>query len=117
MADNQDMAIRHFLLTNDGQMEEFSEEEASRVANGMRPLPQHADAQLRYVQVAFDEYSNDDGEIRVQTMGAIVSFDQNGRLCSAGASEVQDNSLSHFEHDACVQFALRDALPEHYALN
>lgn len=111
------MATRHFLLTNNGQIEEFSDTEASGVASGCQPLPQHADDKLRYVQVAFDEQADDDGEIRVQTLGAIVHFDADGRLCSADSPQADEAALSHFEHDACVQFALRDTLPDRYALN
>lgn len=98
-------------------MEEFSEEEASRVADGSSSLPRFADAQLRYVQVAYDEEADGDGEIKVRTLGAVIRFDRNGRLCGAGSPESESESLSHFEHDACVQFALRDTLPDRYALN
>lgn len=111
------MAIRHFILTNDGKIEEFSEHDASRVANGTFLLTRFADSRMRYVQVAYDETSDSDGELRVRTMGAVISFDGEGRIESAGSPGNEDEALSRFEHDACVQFALREALPDHYALN
>lgn len=111
------MATRHFLLTNDGHMEEFSEAEAARVASGTASLPRFADSSLRYVQVAFDDQANDSGEIRVYTMGAIVGFDAEGRLAEASPPDSEKQQLSRFEHDACVQFALRDTIPERYVLN
>lgn len=111
------MSVRHFLLTQDGAIEEFSDEEASAVAEGTQDLPRYADKQLRYVQVAFDDNANEEGEIQVKTMGAIVRFDDQGRLAEAdGATQTRDE-LNEFEHDACVQFALRDTLPKSYALN
>ncbi|MBH03495.1 MAG: hypothetical protein CMP08_05150 [Xanthomonadales bacterium] len=109
------MSTRHFLLTDDGAIEEFSEEEASAVAEGKQDLPRYADQQLRYVQVAFDDQTNENGEIQVKTIGAIVSFDDAGHLTEAGRAHNAQDELNEFEHDACVQFALRDTLPNSYA--
>ncbi|MGN8158838.1 hypothetical protein ACS8Y6_11210 [Salinisphaera sp. RV14] len=111
------MSVRHFLLTEDGAMEEFTEDEASAVAEGKRDLPRFAEQQLRYVQVAFDDQANDEGEIQVKTLGAIVKFDDAGRLTEADRAHDAQDELNEFEHDACVQFALRDTLPRSYALN
>ncbi|MDA3919346.1 MAG: hypothetical protein PF501_01490 [Salinisphaera sp.] len=111
------MSIRHFLLSQDGAIEEFSDEEASAVAEGKQDLPRYADKQLRYVQVAFDDSPSDDGEIQVRTMGAIVRFDTEGRLAEADGELQARDELNEFEHDACVQFALRETLPVSYALN
>lgn len=111
------MSIRHFLLTEDGAMEEFTEDEASAVVEGKQDLPRFADQQLRYVQVAFDDQANDEGEIQVKTLGAIVKFDDEGRLAEADQARDAQDELNEFEHDACVQFALRDTLPQSYALN
>lgn len=111
------MSVRHFLLTQDGAIEEFTDEEASAVAEGTQDLPRHADKQLRYVQVSFDDSANDEGEIQVKTMGAIVRFDDQGRLAEANGTEQTRDELNEFEHDACVQFALRETLPTSYALN
>lgn len=111
------MAIRHFILTNNGEIEEFSEHEATQVASGTSLLARFADSRMRYVQVAYDDESDSNGELKVRTMGAIISFDGDGRIAGAGTPEGETEALSRFEHDACVQFALRDALPEYYPLN
>lgn len=111
------MPTRHFLLTQDNVIEEFSEEQAANVANGMAKLPRFADKRLRYVQVDFDDAVDSNGELRVRTLGAILSFDDQGRMLQAGSVEDETEELSHFEHDACVQFALKEAIPGHYALN
>ena len=111
------MSVHHFLLTQDGAIEEFSEDEAAEVAEGRRDLPQFADKRLRYVQVAYDDKTNENGEIHVKTVGAIVSFDDAGRLREAGSADNEQDKLDAFEHDACVQYALRDTLGQRYALN
>ncbi len=111
------MGIRHFILTNDGRIEEFSEDEAAEVANGSSVLSQFADSRLRYVQVAYDEETDSSGELKVRTMGAVITFDEEGRINGAGSPNKKSEALSRFEHDACVQYALRETLPEHYALN
>jgi hypothetical protein len=111
------MSIRHFLLSDKGTMEEFSEADASAVANGQQELPRYADQRLRYVQVAFDDQANEEGEIQVRTLGAVVCFDAAGRLNMADDAHDAQDELNEFEHDACIQFALRDTLPQSYALN
>ncbi|HLQ85493.1 MAG TPA: hypothetical protein VK110_05005 [Salinisphaeraceae bacterium] len=111
------MPTRHFLLTKDNTIEEFSDEQASRVAAGTDTLPQFADKRLRYVQVEFDDSVDNNGELRVRTLGAIISFDDQGRMLQAGGLDEETDELSHFEHDACVQFALKEAVPWDYALN
>ena len=60
---------------------------------------------------------NDDGEIHVRTLGAIVSFDEDGHLRDANRASGEADALSEFEHDACVQYALRDTIGQRYALN
>lgn len=110
------MTIRHFLLTHDGSIEEFSEEDAVRVAMGDTPLPRFADKRLRYLQVAVEE-PDESGQIQVRTMGAVIGFDGEGRLREAGVPDDEAETVSYFEHDACVQFALKDTVPGHYALN
>lgn len=110
------MAIRHFLLTHEGSIEEFSEEEAVRVATGDASLPRFADKRLRYLQVAVEE-PDESGQIQVRTLGAVIGFDGQGRLREAGVPGDEAETVSHFEHDACVQFALKDTVPGHYALN
>lgn len=110
------MTTRHFLLTHEGSIEEFSEEEAVRVASGDASLPKFADKRLRYLQVAFEE-PDDSGQIQVRTLGAVIGFDADGRLREAAVPDDEAETVSYFEHDACVQFALKDAVPGHYALN
>lgn len=111
------MTTRHFLLTNDDRIEEFSDEEAARVASGSDSLPRFADSRLRYVQVAFDENRDSQGELKVYTMGAIVGFDAQGRLTETQTPEAEQPSISSFEQDACVQFALRETVPDRYVIN
>lgn len=111
------MSVRHFLLTQEGSIEEFSETEASAVAEGKRDLPQFAEKRLRYVQVAYEDTANEEGEIHVRTLGAIVSFDAEGRLREAGSADNESDKLDQFEHDACVQYALRETVGQSYALN
>ncbi|GAB3682902.1 hypothetical protein [Salinisphaera aquimarina] len=111
------MSVRHFLLTHEGAITEFTESEASAVAEGKRELPQFADKRLRYVQVAYEDTANDEGEIHVRTLGAIVTFDADGRLREAGSADDESDKLDPFEHDACVQYALRETVGQSYALN
>lgn len=111
------MATRHFLLTHDNAIEEFSEEQASRVAEGMTTLPQFADKRLRYVQVDIADAVDNNGELRVRTLGAVITFDDDGRMIQADGAEGDSDELSYFEHDACVQFALNETFPGRYAVN
>jgi len=96
---------RHFVLTPDGGINEFTAEAAAKIAMGTTPLPQFADRELRYLQVTLDDEA--DNEIRVQTAGARIRFDGEGRLIKAGPTS-EDTQISHFEHDAVVQWSLRD---------
>ena len=50
-------------------------------------------------------------QIKVITAGASIRFDAEGRLTEAGPIAEQDGKITHFEHDACVQWALRE-LPD-----
>ncbi|NNC22805.1 hypothetical protein HKX42_02980 [Salinisphaera sp. USBA-960] len=117
MESDTDMSTRHFILTSNGNIEEFSDAEASAVAEGTQYIPRFADERLRYVQVAFDERANDNGEIRVQTMGAIVHFDADGQLTDADRTDEDSAELTSFEHDACVQFALKETVGQQHAIN
>jgi len=111
------MPTRHFLLTNDSEIEEFTEEQASRVAAGTDALPRFADTRVRYVVVDIDDAVDNNGDLRVRTLGAIITFDDQGHMLQAGGTEDEADELSHFEHDACVQFALNDTFPGRYAVN
>ncbi len=108
------MQVRHYILSNDGRIAEFSTEEAYKVANRLSSLPQYADSRLRYVQVQFDELEGDAApeKLKVRIAGAYVSFDGQGRLSNADAPGENDNAISNFEHETCVQLALRSALGE-----
>ena len=98
--------VRHFLLTQDGGIREFSTEQAALIAVGANPLPEFAQSRLRYLQLTLD---NDDssGELKVQSAGACVRFDAEGRVTETTAPEASEQ-ISRFEHDAVVQWALRD---------
>lgn len=100
--------IHHFVLTPDGRLREFSPEQAAKVAAGAGKLPEFADHSVRYLQVTVSRES--DEELKVITAGARIKFDHDGRLTEAGPMPVgdRDQRISHFEHDACVQWALRE---------
>lgn len=98
------VTTRHFLLTQDGAVREFSAEQAALIAAGANRLPEYAQRRLRYLQVTFN--SIQDSEIKVQTAGAAIEFDADGRLTEA-APPRDDEKITRFEHDACVQWALR----------
>lgn len=98
--------IRHFVLTPDGRLREFTGEQAARIAAGAGKLPEFAQHRVRYLQLTV---SNESGEeIKVISAGASIRFDAEGRLTEAGPIAEQDEKITHFEHDACVQWALRD---------
>ena len=98
--------IHHFILAPDGRVREFSAEQAAKVAAGAGKLPEYADASLRYLQVTVSKESEE--ELKVITAGAKIRFDHDGRLTEAGPIGDRDQRISHFEHDACVQWALRE---------
>lgn len=99
------MQIRHFVLTQDGGIREFSPEMAAHVAAGERAIPEFADSRVRYLQVTVDD--EDMAELRVQTAGASIEFDGQGRITEAREPN-QGEEISGFEHDAVVQWAIRD---------
>jgi hypothetical protein len=98
--------IHHFVLTPDGRLREFPAELAAQVAAGAGKLPEFADRRVRYLQVTVSDESEE--EIKVVTAGAAIRFDHDGRLAQAGPIGERDERITHFEHDACVQWALRD---------
>src|SRR5262245_42045557 len=97
--------VHHFVLTPDGGMREFSPEQAAKVAAGAGKLPEYAERRVRYVQVTVTTETED--ELKVVTSGASIRFDRDGRLTEAGPIGTEDPRISPFEHDACVQWALR----------
>ncbi len=100
------MQTRHFVLTPEGAIREFSAQEAAQIAAGADRIPEFAGHDLRYLQLTLED-TPDSGELRVQTSGARVQFDNDGRLTQAGP-QTDTQPISRFEHDAVVQWALRD---------
>lgn len=98
--------VRHFILTPDGDVREFSADEAASVAAGGGSLPEFAMHRLRYLQVAVE--SDEGPEIRVLTAGACLEFDELGRVSAAETPETEEERLSKFEYDTCIQWALRE---------
>jgi hypothetical protein len=99
---------RHFVLTQDGAVREFTAEQASMIAAGANRLPEFAERRLRYLQVSFD--ADQETDIKVQTAGAAIQFDADGRLAEA-VPPADDEKITRFEHDTCVQWALRGVTP------
>jgi hypothetical protein len=97
--------VRHFVLTGDGRIREFSPEQAARVAAGAGRMPEFADSSVRYLQLTLDDET--ETEIRIQSAGACIRFDAEGKLLEAGPATVEEQ-ISGFEHDAVVQWVLRD---------
>ena len=75
------------------------------IAAGSNRLPEFADQRLRYLQVTLEDSSAT--EMKIQTAGASIRFDADGRMAEAGPPAENEN-ISRFEHDACVQWALKD---------
>ncbi len=99
------MHIRHFVLTAAGDIREFSTEQAALIAAGANKLPEFADQRLRYLQVSLEDSS--ETELKIQTAGASIRFDAEGTMAEASPPSDQEN-ITRFEHDACVQWALKD---------
>lgn len=104
------MLIKHFVLTDDGRIREYSSDEAFSVVNGITSIPELADLKVRYLQVRFDERQEEDS-MQVVTAGAAIRFDNEGRLCEADnlAMSTPANEappISPFEQETCVQLAL-----------
>lgn len=111
------MLIKHFVLTDDGRIREYSSEEAFSVVNGMKSIPELADLKVRYLQVRFDEQQEED-TMQVVTAGAAIRFDADGRLCEADNLEISSKPempapISEFEQETCVQLALSSVEIQH----
>jgi hypothetical protein len=98
--------IRHFVLSQDGAISEFTAEQAAMIAAGENKLPEFAERRLRYLQVSWDDETQ--AELKIQTAGAAIKFDADGRLLEA-APPSDEEKISRFEHDTCVQWALRNS--------
>lgn len=99
------MQIKHFVLTQDGGIREFTAEQAALVATGVSSLPEYADRRVRYLQVTVDDENA--SELRIQTAGAAIEFDHDGRMTQAGPPTPEEQ-ISRFEHDAVVQWAIKN---------
>lgn len=98
--------VHHLVLTPEGGLHEYSTEQAAKVAAGAGKLPELAERRVRYVQVTVTDEA--EGELKVVTSGACISFDRDGRITEAGPIGKYGPRISPFEHDACVAWALRD---------
>lgn len=97
--------VRHFVLTSDGYIREFTGEQAAMVAAGAGRMPEYADARVRYLQLTVDEDFG--SELKIQSAGAAIRFDGDGKLLEAGPPSAEEQ-ITRFEHDAVVQWVLRD---------
>ena len=97
---------RHFIVQPGGAVREFSPEEAAGIVAGSERLPEYAACRLKYLQVQWD-VSDEGDSIKVQTAGASLAFDDEGKFTGASAPEAAER-ITRFEHDTCVQYALRD---------
>jgi hypothetical protein len=97
--------VHHIVLTPEGNLREFPADLAARVAAGAGKLPEFAERRVRYVQVTVTDAS--EGELKVVTAGASIKFDRDGRLTEAGPIGDGEPHISPFEHEACVEWALR----------
>ncbi|HEY9547175.1 MAG TPA: hypothetical protein VIR56_14280 [Solimonas sp.] len=98
--------IRHFVLTPEGGIREFTSDQAAGIAAGASRLPEFANHDLRYLQLTMKDNMSS-GELKIQTAGARIRFDEEGRMTEAGPP-VESEPITHFEHDAVVQWVLRD---------
>ncbi len=104
------MQVKHFLLTGSGEIQEFSLDQALHVTLGHHPLPEYAGLEARYLQVTVGD-PDESNTLSVRTAGSHVRFDEQGHLSEIGKL-FGDRSLSRFEHDTCIQLALRDTLED-----
>lgn len=104
------MQVKHYLLTGSGEIQEFTLDQALHVTLGQRTLPELAGLEARYLQVLVEE-PDESNTLHVKTVGSHVRFDDEGRLSEADRL-FGERSLSRFEHDTCIQLALRDTLDD-----
>jgi hypothetical protein len=98
--------VKHFVLTPEGTVREFSADVAARVASGQSTLPEYAATRLRYLQIALDQSA--ENEIRVHAGVACLQFDEKGAFSGAEAPSNENDQVDPFEYDACIQWALRE---------
>lgn len=96
--------LRHYVFEPDGQLREFTHEAGARVANGDQALPEYADTQLRYLQVAVEDESDENAKVQVRMAAAMLSFNSDGFLTAA--EPYDGDMISEFEREALAEFAL-----------
>lgn len=97
---------RHFVLTQEQGIREFTAEQAALIAGGANRLPEFAGQNVRYLQLTLNDEVVE-GELKVQTAGASIRFDAEGRMAAANPPG-EAEQISRFEHDAVVQWALKN---------
>ncbi|MGQ0701405.1 MAG: hypothetical protein ACT4PZ_24570 [Panacagrimonas sp.] len=99
------MNVRHFVLTPQGGIHEFTAEQAALIAAGSDLMPEFADSRVRYLQVSVDDESGT--ELKIQTAAASIQFDHAGKMTQATPPSPEEQ-VSRFEHDAVVQWAIKN---------
>ncbi len=106
--------LKHYVLESDGSLREFSEEESSMIASGLRAVPEFSNERVRYVQVqvmepkaaTVTEDERREKQIEVRLAGAALSFNEEGKLTLAEALE-EAEAVSEFERQTCAELALQ----------
>jgi hypothetical protein len=106
-------ALKHYVLNRDGSLQEFSDEESTLIASGLRAVPEFSNERVRYVQVQVLEPKRADEEsteaqVEVRLAGAALSFDEEGKLTLAEALEELE-AVNDFERQTCAELALQSA--------
>lgn len=103
--------MKHYLCLPDS-ITEVSHNDSIEVANGSKCLPQYAGECLRYIQVELlEDNDNDvDEQVEVRIAGALLDFDDDGRLTAAHALEEGDGHISEFERETCAELAILDEM-------
>lgn len=100
------MPLRHYVFEENGALREFTQEAGARVANGESALPEYADSQLRYLQVAVDDNVPPNTKVEVRMAVAMLSFNDEGYLTNAESFEDEDDVVSPFERQALAEYVL-----------
>lgn len=101
------MNVRHFVLTREGGIHEFTAERAAQIAAGADCLPEFADSRVRYLQVQVSMDDETSADLKIQTAAASIQFDHDGKMTKASPPSPEEQ-VSRFEHDAVVQWAIRN---------
>lgn len=101
--------MKHYLCLPD-TIREVSHAESIEVANGSMCLPQYAGECLRYIQVELLDDDDAEEQVEVRIAGALLDFDDDGRLTAAHALEEGDDHISEFERETCAELAILDEM-------